>query len=67
VTVPKDILRDAAERGIRYREAIGTRRVGPSDEDVAAVSAFDEALTDDGCDASATLAMLRIAKRVADR
>lgn len=58
MTDHKDILRDAAERGIRYREKIGARRVGPSDEDVAAVSAFDEALSDDGCDDAATLAML---------
>jgi len=58
VTKHKAILRDAAERGIRYREDIGARRVGPSGDDVAAVSAFDEVLTDDGCDAAATLAML---------
>ena len=58
MTKHKDILRDAAERGIRYRDDIGTRRVGPSVEDVAAVSAFDEVLTDDGCDAASTLAML---------
>lgn len=58
MTKHKEILRDAAERGIRYREEIGARRVGPSVEDVAAVSAFDEVLTDDGCDAAATLAML---------
>lgn len=53
MTKHKDILRDAAERGIRYREDIGARRVGPSVDDVAAVSAFDEVLTDDGCDAAA--------------
>jgi len=58
VTKHEAILRDAAERGIRYREDIGARRVGPSGDDVAAVSAFDEVLTDDGCDAAATLAML---------
>jgi len=58
VTEHKNILRDAAERGIRYREEIADRRVGPSPEDVAAVSAFDEVLTDEGRDAAATLAML---------
>jgi glutamate/tyrosine decarboxylase-like PLP-dependent enzyme len=58
VTEQTDILRDAAERGIRYREEIVTRRVGPSADDVAAVSAFDEALTDEGCDPAGTLDML---------
>jgi len=58
VTKHKNILRDAAERGIRYRDEIADRRVGPSVESIATVSAFDEALTDDGCDAAATLAML---------
>lgn len=58
MTAHKNILRDAAERGIRYREEIADRRVGPSPDDVAAVSAFDEALTDEGCGAAETLAML---------
>ena len=58
MTEQENILRDAAERGIRYREEVADRRVGPSPEDVAAVSAFDELLTDEGCDAAATLAML---------
>jgi len=58
MTEHKNILRDAADRGIRYRDEIADRRVGPSLEDIAAVSAFDEMLTDEGCDAAATLAML---------
>ena len=52
------ILEDAAERGIRYREDIADRHVGPSSESVAAVEQFDEALTDAGHDAGATLALL---------
>ena len=52
------IMRDAAERGIRYRETIADRRVAPSPEAVAAVAAFDEALSEQGCDDAGTLAML---------
>ena len=52
------ILQDAAKRGIRYREDIAERRVGPSSESVAAVEQFEEALTDAGHDAEMTLAML---------
>ena len=52
------IMRDAAERGIRYRETIADRSVAPSPEAVAAVAAFDEALSEQGCDDTETLAML---------
>lgn len=52
------ILRDAAERSIRYRESLGERRVSPSPASVAAVRGFEEALTDEGRDDGETLAML---------
>jgi glutamate/tyrosine decarboxylase-like PLP-dependent enzyme len=52
------IMRDAAERGIRYRESLGERRVGPAPEAVAATAAFDEALSREGRDDAETLALL---------
>ena len=52
------ILRDAAERGVRYREALGDRSVAPSASAVAAVAGFDEALPDTGREDGETLAML---------
>jgi glutamate/tyrosine decarboxylase-like PLP-dependent enzyme len=52
------IMRDAAERGIRYRESLGERRVAPTSEAKAATAGFDEALPDAGRDAAETLAML---------
>lgn len=54
----RTILQDAAERGIRYREDISERRVGPSPAAVASVERFAEALTEDGHDAADTLALL---------
>jgi glutamate/tyrosine decarboxylase-like PLP-dependent enzyme len=54
----RTLLHDAAERGIRYREDIAERRVGPSREAVDSVGRFEEALTDEGCDAADTLALL---------
>jgi glutamate/tyrosine decarboxylase-like PLP-dependent enzyme len=54
----RNILQDAARRGIRYREEIVERRVAPSAEAVAAVVRFEEVLTDEGCDAAETLALL---------
>ena len=39
------IMRDAAERGVRYRESLGDRDVAPSPAAIAAVSGFDEALS----------------------
>ena len=52
------VMRDAAERGIRYREALGSRRVAPTPEAVAAVAGFDEALSEEGHGDAETLAML---------
>jgi glutamate/tyrosine decarboxylase-like PLP-dependent enzyme len=52
------IMRDAAERALRYRASLGERRVAPSAAALAAVSRFDEALPDAGCDDGETLAML---------
>ena len=54
----RKLLQNAAERGIRYREEIVDRRVGPSQEAVASVERFDEALPDAGRDAMETLALL---------
>ncbi len=52
------IMRDAAERGIRYRESLARRRVGPLPEAKAATAGFDEALSEEGRDDAETLAML---------
>ena len=52
------IMRDAAERAIRYREMLADRSVAPSPEAVAAVAGFDEALSERGRDDAETLAML---------
>jgi glutamate/tyrosine decarboxylase-like PLP-dependent enzyme len=52
------LLRDAAERGIRYRESLAKRGVGPSADAVEAVARFDEALAEEGRGEAETLAML---------
>ena len=52
------IMRDAAERGVRYRQTLGDRDVAPSPAAIAAVSGFDEALSQQGRDDTETLAML---------
>ena len=52
------IMRDAAERAIRYRESLDRRRVGPSPEAMAATADFDEALSVKGHDEAETLAKL---------
>mgnify|MGYP001545407058 FL=1 len=52
------ILRDAAERSVRYRETLGDRGVAPSPAAIAAVGGFDEALSEQGRDDDETLAML---------
>jgi len=52
------IMRDAAERGVLYRESLGERGVAPSPEAIAAVAGFDEALSEQGRDDDETLAML---------
>jgi glutamate/tyrosine decarboxylase-like PLP-dependent enzyme len=54
----KKLMRDAAERGIRYRESLEKRQVAPTPEAVAAVTAFDEALSEEGCSEAGTLALL---------
>jgi glutamate/tyrosine decarboxylase-like PLP-dependent enzyme len=51
-------MRDAAARGVRYRERLGERSVAPSPGAIAAVSGFDEALSEQGHDDAGTLAML---------
>lgn len=52
------IMRDAAERAVRYRASLGERHVPPSPEAIAAVARFDEALPQEGRDDNETLAML---------
>jgi glutamate/tyrosine decarboxylase-like PLP-dependent enzyme len=52
------IMRDAADRGIRYRESLDERRVAPSPEAIAATAGFDEALPCEGRGDAETLAML---------
>jgi glutamate/tyrosine decarboxylase-like PLP-dependent enzyme len=52
------IMRDAAERGVRYRESLAERRVGALPEAKAATSGFDEPLFEEGRDDAETLAML---------
>jgi glutamate/tyrosine decarboxylase-like PLP-dependent enzyme len=53
-----DLLADADARGLRYIEGIANRRVFPSDEAIAALSAFDEPLPMQGAAAEDTLALL---------
>ena len=53
-----DLLRDAANRAMRYRAQIDARRVKPSPEAIAAVEGFREALPQAGASAEETLAML---------
>ena len=52
------LMREAAERGIRYRESLDGRKVGPTPEAIAAVAGFDEALPEEGRSAAGTLALL---------
>ncbi len=58
MSVYTKIMRDAAERGIRYRESLDERPVGPPAEAMAATIGFDEALSASGRDDAETLAML---------
>lgn len=53
-----NLLADADARGLRYTEGNGTRRVFPSNEAIAALSAFDEPLPASGLPAGETLALL---------
>ena len=52
------LMRDAAERGIRYRKSLEERQVAPTPEATAAVAGFDEALSEEGCSDAETLALL---------
>ncbi len=52
------LMRDAAERGIRYRASLDGRKVVPAPEAVSAVAGFDEALPEEGRSDTETLAML---------
>jgi glutamate/tyrosine decarboxylase-like PLP-dependent enzyme len=53
-----DLLRDAASRSIKYLESLSERRVSPSADAVAALSAFDVDLPEAGVDPRAMLAQL---------
>ncbi|CAN5833130.1 hypothetical protein BH11GEM1_BH11GEM1_35740 [soil metagenome] len=53
-----DLLRDAATRSINYLESLAERRVSPSAEAVAGLSALDVALPEHGMDARAVLSQL---------
>ncbi len=54
----RDLLTDAAERGIRYRESLPTRRAAPDADAIAKLSALGGPLPADGLDADAVLALL---------
>ncbi len=54
----KNILLDAAKRGIRYREEIVDRSVAPSADAVAAAAGFIEPMPDEGATDAEVLAML---------
>jgi glutamate/tyrosine decarboxylase-like PLP-dependent enzyme len=53
-----DLMANADSRGLRYLEGNTTRRVFPSDEAIAALSAFDGSLPTQGLPPEDTLAML---------
>lgn len=52
------LMRDGAERAIRYRGSLAGRQVAPTPEAIAAVAGFDEALSEEGRSDAETLAML---------
>ncbi len=52
------VLQSAATRAMRYLDDIGERAVAPTPEAVAALTAFDEALPEQGADAEQTLELL---------
>ena len=52
------LLRDAADRGVRYRETIGERAVAPTRAAVEAAEAFREPFPESGTEAESVLAML---------
>lgn len=53
-----DLLRNAAERGIRYRSAADERSVAPDTDAIAALQGFDESLPDAGVPDEEVLAQL---------
>lgn len=53
-----ELLRDAAERAIRYLDGIQTRAVGPRPEGVAGLARFQEPLPDDPTDPLETIRRL---------
>lgn len=52
------LLREAAERSLRYVEGLDGRPVAPDRSAVDRLALFDEPLPDDPCDPSSTLALL---------
>lgn len=54
----KELLRDAAERGIRYRESLDERNVAPTPDAVAGLRNFVETLADEGTPDAEIVAML---------
>jgi glutamate/tyrosine decarboxylase-like PLP-dependent enzyme len=54
----RNLLTDAAERGVVYRESVAERRVAPSAEAVLAVKGFIEEMPDDGTDGRTVLSIL---------
>src|SRR5262245_5668889 len=54
----REILRDAAERGIRYRETLDQRGVAPTPEAVSNLARFRTGLSDHGTEPAGILALL---------
>ena len=54
----EELLRNAAERGIRYRQSVNQRRVAPLPESVQALSKLGGPLNEDPIDAEQVLALL---------
>jgi len=54
----RELLEDAAQRGIRYREESGSRGVAPAPAAVARVEQFVEPLPDDGTSGGETIRLL---------
>jgi hypothetical protein len=53
-----DLLRDAADRGIRYRETLDQRGVFPSEQAIQDLAQFRQPLPERGTDPTAILARL---------
>jgi len=54
----RDLLTDAAERGVVYRESVAERHVAPTAAAVLGAKGFFEPMPDDGTDDQAVLSML---------